>query len=1245
MFVKHRKGISFAITMALILSLCPLSVFAQSTELLNPNYNYITDVEITGTTPSGSGVTPNISVAVTALHNNNNLIAGIIVPKDQWDAATATSVDDLLSYQGSKTDPTDGFGFGTIDLVGNGDPNDYVIQDYWTFAEAAATNTTVTLTWTDNPLPKQAEKYFILLWSASSTTGSGNEANYYGFTFALDANGNLAKDPMDPPQSLALNAVTTNTTYGGFTGTITATGAAVTSMIDHYVVDIYQGGVKKKTVEVPTSGGLTFSVPLETGTIDADKSYTASVSAIALDGAAKGDSVWVDSTAPVTPAKAKFAAPAAATLAASGTTQNILKLNEQTVPTGAKVQYQIQDQGVVGSSSVGVYSSWTDLTGWSISGLTQNHNYKVKLKFVPNGAHGGTNYSVNYDESNESAESAALATKDLTAQTITFAGLTDPVNAVYGDGTSAYQATISPQAIGQTQTITYGSSNADVVSVNSSGTIKIVGVGTATITASAPAVGMYAGGSASYTVNVSPKALTVNASAKKVYDGNNTLTLGALETGYTLSGKMDGDDVSIATLTGTFRTADVHSSSAAAISAVTLTGAKAGNYTLTTGGVTINGAIEKLAIAGNPEFTMTYDANSDGAAQVNDVYTITMGSMTAVNLDIARDLDIQWLRNGSTISGATGETYTVTAADLDQNISVSVKAKSGSNYKTDAALVSGTQVPGRVALSGTMTISGSAISGSALGLDISGLNSGRVTYADLSYQWLRNGTVIAGANTSTYAIQQPDLGTTITAIATALPSSDYTGTVTAAGKHVTPEAPDSMTASLAPGNGSATGTWSARANGDPVTYHYKLTFNDPGTTIARTRYVYETSSGGATGAAVVTDSAVADYIFASPAGIDWYNPLGTGVTTGTAYKVLSRTADPYTSGGGIKEKDSGSTADTSKVFSGLTNGVEYTLEVYARNVIGTTAAVTAKAKPEATTPGKRPGGGGGGGGSVETTKYTVTYDAGDHGTIAEKTEQVEKDKSPKGVKVTADEGWVFAGWSKDGKTVIDLKDVKVTGAMKLIAVYEKDDKIVIPDSVPDDLRFLQVSKEEISGGYVNGYQDGTFRPDNAITRAEVAAIVAKTINYEKEEGKSYTNTPFGDVARSEWYADDIGFVASLGVIAGYKDGTFKPNSNITRAEFVTMAMKIDRVVNSGKSFKDMSDADWYAEYVKSAAEKGYATGYLDGTFRPNNPITRAEAVTIINSIIGLEPGAGQMSFTDVPESHWAYSNIKAAAGK
>ncbi len=448
-----------------------------------------------------------------------------------------------------------------------------------------------------------------------------------------------------------------------------------------------------------------------------------------------------------------------------------------------------------------------------------------------------------------------------------------------------------------------------------------------------------------------------------------------------------------------------------------------------------------------------------------------------------------------------------------------------------------------------------------------------------------------------------------------------------------------VTAIAASGDGKLDVTVTANKNGSDIT-QYNITLSGiryTGGTTTTTTYAIKFTSGGAVQTVTSTSALLLDRV-SSAGGMLIYTDPATGTTYGGVSTGSSVTTAKTTTGAVYTANN----ATGRFTIPNLINGTTYTITATAVNAAGTSDPRTITAKPAVAST-DRPSGGGGGGGSVST--YTVTYDPGDHGKVEKTTESVANGNSPKGVKVTADEGWVFAGWSKDGKTVIDLKDIKVTEAMKLIAVYEKDDKIVIPDSVPEDLRFLQVSKGEISGGYVSGYTDGTFRPDNAITRAEVAAIVAKTINYEKEKGKSYTNTPFGDVARSEWYADDIGFVASLGVIAGYKDGTFKPNSNITRAEFVTMAMKIDRVVNSGKSFKDMSDADWYAEYVKSAAEKGYATGYLDGTFRPNNPITRAEAVTIINAIIGLDPASGQISFSDVAESHWAYRNIKAAAEK
>ncbi|WP_130862504.1 S-layer homology domain-containing protein [Bacilliculturomica massiliensis] len=451
-----------------------------------------------------------------------------------------------------------------------------------------------------------------------------------------------------------------------------------------------------------------------------------------------------------------------------------------------------------------------------------------------------------------------------------------------------------------------------------------------------------------------------------------------------------------------------------------------------------------------------------------------------------------------------------------------------------------------------------------------------------------------------------------------------------------------ITKITAAGDGKLDVTITANANNGEITlYHVTVSGIEKGTPYKEYTIHYSTGGGITTGTAVLTTTS----------GIVT-DASGTAIFTtgGAAYQVDRQEERTVTPTSSAVYATSGALANMS--FPNLQNGVEYTIEATAANMAGTSPVFTQKATPAVPSKpsgGSGHGGGGGGGGSVETTKYTVTYDAGDHGTIAEKTEQVEKDKSPKGVKVTADEGWAFVGWSKDGKTVIDLKDIKVTGSLKLIAVYEKSDKVVIPEEMPSDLRFLQKSQNEISGGYISGYETASgkeFRPDNPISRAEVAAILSQVINYRKEDGKSYANTPFGDVNQSDWYADDLGFLASLGITAGYKDGTYRPGSNITRAEFVTMVMKINGLDEKASStFSDVSGSDWYAEYVKSAAAGGFVGGYTDGTFRPNNPITRAEAVTIINALLGLEPGQGELLFTDVAESHWAADQIRTASNK
>jgi len=116
-------------------------------------------------------------------------------------------------------------------------------------------------------------------------------------------------------------------------------------------------------------------------------------------------------------------------------------------------------------------------------------------------------------------------------------------------------------------------------------------------------------------------------------------------------------------------------------------------------------------------------------------------------------------------------------------------------------------------------------------------------------------------------------------------------------------------------------------------------------------------------------------------------------------------------------------------------------------------------------------------------------------------------------------------------------------------------------------------------------------------------------------------------------------------ISGYSDGSFGPDNTITRAEFVTMAMRFAGV--SGKTgstgFPDVAGTYWAAGYIAAAVDGGYISGYPNGTFGPDNQITRAEAVTILNKIRGCAGISEGVSFTDVPESHRAYAAITAAA--
>ena len=168
---------------------------------------------------------------------------------------------------------------------------------------------------------------------------------------------------------------------------------------------------------------------------------------------------------------------------------------------------------------------------------------------------------------------------------------------------------------------------------------------------------------------------------------------------------------------------------------------------------------------------------------------------------------------------------------------------------------------------------------------------------------------------------------------------------------------------------------------------------------------------------------------------------------------------------------------------------------------------------------------------------------------------------------------------------------------------------------------------------ISGYEDGTFRPDSSITRAETASLLRRS---SEMYGYYINDDVFSDVEM--WAKQDINELAAAEVISGYGDGTFRPDNAVTRAEFVTMLMRIIGENGDTSAFADVN-GHWAEKYIDKAGEYGYINGYEDGTFRPDNNITRAEAVTIMSKVFGFAPDGTVSRFGDVTNSHWAFGYI------
>ena len=242
--------------------------------------------------------------------------------------------------------------------------------------------------------------------------------------------------------------------------------------------------------------------------------------------------------------------------------------------------------------------------------------------------------------------------------------------------------------------------------------------------------------------------------------------------------------------------------------------------------------------------------------------------------------------------------------------------------------------------------------------------------------------------------------------------------------------------------------------------------------------------------------------------------------------------------------------------------------------------------------------------------------------------------------------------------IIDTKAPRLTG-YKLSDELEKS--ITIASGINIVTFKYDVSKGFVNGRpglvldlrnhikYILGYPDGSVQPDGSITRAEAAAIFYRLL--DSESVGTAESEIFSDVATNTWYAQAVNYLAENEIILGYPDGTFKPNATITRAEFASIASRFDMLEELDENmFTDVNSDHWAFIDISSAAAKGWISGFPDGTFKPNDYITRVQVVVIVNKMLNRkihleDVPANVIHFTDLPISYWGYTNIVEASNE
>lgn len=257
--------------------------------------------------------------------------------------------------------------------------------------------------------------------------------------------------------------------------------------------------------------------------------------------------------------------------------------------------------------------------------------------------------------------------------------------------------------------------------------------------------------------------------------------------------------------------------------------------------------------------------------------------------------------------------------------------------------------------------------------------------------------------------------------------------------------------------------------------------------------------------------------------------------------------------------------------------------------------------------------------------------------------------------------WKLVRGTLNGETNVELSAVTIAPASRGALTFEaqwSDTKPVKPPEPskpggnngggtttpkPEDL--LEREKHE---AYIVGRNGGLAAPEANITRAEVATIFYRLLTDESRKSFDTQTNPFSDVTGEDWFFKPAVVLANAKIVEGYPDGSFAPAATITRGEFAAIAARFLSETYTGESHFSDIDGHWAAEYVDRAAQKGWIKGYPDGTFRPDAPITRAEAITLVNAVLGRAPHKeylldGMTTWPDnMDETKWYYLEIQEA---